>query len=155
MSNSNTNRTNLGDEPLAKRHCTRLEEKPFAESNHKTGDKVYIGNLDPRIGTSHLEKLMQPYGVVTDVSLCYNKNNSGDHHKPSGFGFCQFSSPNEALTAIESLHGRTLLGRTLKVSYANEKQNTLMHKPKKGTKIESIDEKIRKLRSAIDDDKKI
>lgn len=122
------------DEPVAKRRKVN-DAKTFG----KQQDKVYIGNLDCRIGKTHIEKLMQPYGTINEVVLM------------EGYGFCRFSSPSEAETAIEALHGRTLLGRTLKVAYANEKSTGTKHRS--ANQRETIDEKIRKLRSIINEKK--
>mmetsp|Transcript_8655 Transcript_8655/g.13339 ORF Transcript_8655/g.13339 Transcript_8655/m.13339 type:complete len:128 (-) Transcript_8655:449-832(-) len=118
------------DEPVAKRRKVN-DAKIFG----KQQDKVYIGNLDCRIGKTHIEKLLQPYGTIDEVVLM------------EGYGFCQFLSPSEAETAIEALHGRTLMGRTLKVAHANEKSTRTKHH--NVNKRETIDEKIRKLRSII------
>jgi RNA recognition motif-containing protein len=74
---------------------------------------LYIGGLHPRVAQAHLEKLLQPFGDIQRL----------DFLEKRGICFCQYSSQNEARAAQTALHGRTLLGRVLKVQPAKQSKD--------------------------------
>ena len=98
-------------------------------SNATTNNRVFIGNLHPRVSKAHLEKLFLLPCVVgklsstnpircTNIQLCFHANG-----KPRGFAFCDFETQHDAVTVISALQGRTLLSRPLIVQMATPTSN--------------------------------
>ena len=124
--------------------CPEEETKPKKLS---TGSKrIYVGNLHPRVVKVHLEKLLQSYGTVVDIRLCYHPNGH-----PRGFAFCEFSAPQEADAAIEALHGRSLLSKLLVVQGAHPREAVHSQTQSSGGEMnkQQIHDKIEKLKKAL------
>ena len=67
----------------------------------------YIGNLPWGIKPGELRELLSDYGVVIDVAIIY----SGDG-RSRGFGFCEYSSREEAERLQNEGNGRLIWGQT-------------------------------------------
>ena len=77
------------------------------------GSKLYVGNLSYSATNEELEELCASHGEVKSVNIIQGK----------GFGFVEFSSPEEAEKAKEALNGVDFKGRTLRVDEARPPRN--------------------------------
>lgn len=80
--------------------------------------KLYVGNLPFQISREEVEDAFQAFGTVTDVHLVTDRETG----RPRGFGFVEYSSPEEAQAAAEALDGSQLAGRTLRVDVARPRE---------------------------------
>jgi RNA recognition motif-containing protein len=92
---------------------------------------IYIGGLHPRVAQVHLEKLLQPYGTIRRLQLCVPKHQTASSSSNHHYAFCEYASIEQAQVAMNTLHGRTLLGKTLTVQPAKERssQGGLLKRP--------------------------
>ncbi len=72
------------------------------------GSKLYVGNLSYSVTSEQLKELFSSYGEVKQVNIIEGK----------GFGFVELSTPEQAETAKNALHGTDFQGRTMKVDEA-------------------------------------
>jgi len=72
---------------------------------------VFVGNIPYRASEEELVQMFSQAGSVVAFRLV----NDRDTGRPKGFGFCEYSDPNMATRAIQSLHGTELYGRQLHV----------------------------------------
>lgn len=79
---------------------------------------IYVGNLAFKANSRELRELFTPYGSVNSVRLMSDR----ETRQPRGFGFVEMER-KEAKTAIKAVNGTEFLGRTIKVSIANERQS--------------------------------
>ncbi|CAF3399890.1 unnamed protein product [Rotaria socialis] len=86
----------------------KKELKKQESTNKYQGVNLYISNLDDTIDDEQLEKEF---------------SNNGES---KGFGFVCFSTPDEAVKAIEEMNGSTLGSKTLYVGLAERKQERRM-----------------------------
>lgn len=131
--------------------------KPTAETLKPTvaptapSNKVYVGNLHLRVQQVHLEKLMQPYGTIVNIHMCYHMETG----RPKGYAFCQFATAGQAAAAMAALHGRKLLGKSLVVQGANTESKasstTTSSSKSKSSDSKKLADKIAKLRQALKD----
>ncbi|CAM8969345.1 unnamed protein product [Rhodiola kirilowii] len=82
-----------------------------------SGSRVYVGNLSWAVDNSSLENLFSEQGKVTEARVVYDRESG----RSRGFGFVTYSSAEEANSAIESLDGVDLSGRSIRVSMAESK----------------------------------
>ena len=81
-------------------------------------NKVFVGGLSWNTKEDTLEGLFAEVGEISSVKTIYDRETG----RSRGFGFVEFSSENDALTAVEKLDGAELDGRNLKVSIAQERK---------------------------------
>lgn len=124
---------------------------PFSSTTRTTSSgssKVYVGNLHLRVQQVHLEKLLQPYGTVVNIHVCYAKETG----RPKGYAFCQFANARQASAAMAALHGRKLLGKSLVVQSAKPEgaaTKTPASGKKTGSDSQKLADKIEKLKKAL------
>ncbi len=83
------------------------------------GARVYVGNLPFNVDEEQLRLLFAEGGrEVLEVKIVTDR----DTGRPRGFAFVDMASQEEAQTAINSLNGTEVGGRTLTVSMARERQ---------------------------------
>ncbi|CAM8931705.1 unnamed protein product [Rhodiola kirilowii] len=82
-----------------------------------SGSRVYVGNLSWAVDNSSLENLFSEQGKVTEARVVYDRETG----RSRGFGFVTYSSTEEANSAIESLDGVDLSGRSIRVTMAESK----------------------------------
>lgn len=75
---------------------------------------IYVGNLPFSATVEAIRELFSAYGSVESVNLITDRETG----QLRGFGFVEMDTDQEALAAIEGLHGADLDGRTLTVSAA-------------------------------------
>ncbi len=79
--------------------------------------KLYVGNLSFQTTQQDLEELFGQSGQVESVSIVTDR----DTGQPRGFAFVEMATKEAALAAIQSLDGKDVDGRALKVNEARPK----------------------------------
>jgi cold-inducible RNA-binding protein len=80
--------------------------------------KLYVGNISFNTTESTLRSLFEAEGrKVEDVAIVTDR----DTGQPRGFAFVNMASPEDAKSAITTLNGREVEGRTLTVNEARSK----------------------------------
>lgn len=90
--------------------------------------KVFVGNLNFTTTQDQLKQLMSTVGTVVDIFLP-NDRVTG---RPRGFAFVEFSSEDEASTAIAKLNGQDLEGRPLRINEAEDRPRARPGGPRPG-----------------------
>lgn len=78
--------------------------------------KIYVGNFPFTTTDAELRTLFSEHGTVESISLVTDR----DTGQPRGFAFVQMSQA-DASRAIQSLNGKDLGGRALRVNEAQDK----------------------------------
>jgi RNA recognition motif-containing protein len=78
--------------------------------------KIYVGNLPFSASESEVRELFAQHGTVESVSIITDR----DTGRPRGFGFVEMARA-DASKAIQSLNGKDLGGRPLRVNEAQER----------------------------------
>ena len=81
--------------------------------------KIYVGNMSYSTTEQVLHEQFSAYGTVEEVAVI----NDRETGRPRGFAFVTMADDDEGRTAIESLNGADLDGRTLVVNEARPKSN--------------------------------
>ena len=79
--------------------------------------KLYVGNIPFTTTESELEELFSQHGTVSSVKVITDR----DTGRSRGFAFVEMD--NGADAAIESLDGRDMGGRSLRVNEAQERSS--------------------------------
>lgn len=80
---------------------------------------IYVGNLSYNTTEDSLRAAFEAKGAVSSVSIIKDKY-TGDS---KGFGFVEMSDDSAARSAIETLDGTDLDGRTIKVNEARPRED--------------------------------
>jgi hypothetical protein len=78
------------------------------------GKRLYVGNLPFSVRDADLEQAFGAFGTVTRASVMMERETG----RSKGFGFVEMGTDEEALAAIEGMHGQALAGRNLVVNEA-------------------------------------
>src|SRR5215831_6987139 len=78
--------------------------------------KIYVGNLPFSANEGEVRDLFSQHGTVESVSLITDRETG----RPRGFGFVEMSRA-DATRAIQSLNGKDMGGRPLRVNEAQER----------------------------------
>lgn len=81
--------------------------------------KLYVGNLPFTATDEAVHTLFSTHGTVEKVSLISDR----DTGRPRGFGFVEMSN-DDASRAMQALNGANFEGRSLKVSEAQDRQQS-------------------------------
>jgi RNA recognition motif-containing protein len=79
--------------------------------------KIYVGNLPFSADETQVRQLFEQHGTVDSVALI----NDRETGRPRGFGFVEMPRA-DAQRAIQSLNGKEMGGRPLRVNEAQERQ---------------------------------
>ncbi|HKE94523.1 MAG TPA: RNA-binding protein [Povalibacter sp.] len=79
--------------------------------------KIYVGNLPFSATEQDVRALFEAHGPVQSVALI----NDRETGRPRGFGFVEMASA-EGQRAIQSLNGKDMGGRPLRINEAQERQ---------------------------------
>ena len=123
--------------------------QPYDHDASSLPTTLYIGGLHPRVQQPHLEKMLQKYGTIERLDFLHAR----------GICFCQYSHSSQAQAAISSLHGITLLGRTLKVQFAKQSRKNkdfcMLTRPNASHKeTASLDSRIQALKRKLKEKEK-
>jgi len=80
--------------------------------------KIFIGNLNYDALEEDLHDHFAVAGEIRDVRVIRDK----DSGRSRGFGFVEFESPEAAQLAVSTLDKTDMLGRSVAVSLAKEKE---------------------------------
>jgi len=85
----------------------------------ETAMNIYVGNLSREVSEEDLRQSFATFGQIGTVSIVKDKY-SGESR---GFGFVEMPAQNEAQTAIDSLNGKELKGKSLNVNEARPRDD--------------------------------
>jgi len=80
---------------------------------------IYVGNLSYEVTEEELQQEFAAFGEVTSIRIITDKYTG----RPKGFAFVEMPTVSEGQAAINSLEGKTLNDRTLKVSAARPRSD--------------------------------
>jgi len=80
--------------------------------------KIYVGNLPFSASEDEVREAFEEFGEVQSVAVVTDR----DTGRPRGFGFVEMEA-DAAMKAIESLDGRDLGGRNLRVNEARPRND--------------------------------
>jgi RNA recognition motif-containing protein len=75
---------------------------------------IYVGNMSYNVTEEDLKQAFKSFGEVESVRIIRDMYSG----RSKGFGFVEMPGKSEAQSAIESLNGKELMGRTVKVNEA-------------------------------------
>lgn len=80
--------------------------------------RIYVGGLPYSTNEGELDNLFAAFGTVNETSIISDRYTG----QPKGFGFVEMENDGEAESAINSLNGSQLGGRTLTVNEAKPRE---------------------------------
>ncbi len=90
--------------------------------------KIFVGNLNYQTTQNELREFLKEAGEIVDVYLPSDRATG----RPRGFAFVEFSSEDEAATAIEKFNGQELGGRPLRLDTAEDRPRRAPSAPSGG-----------------------
>ncbi|XP_022061090.1 probable RNA-binding protein 18 isoform X2 [Acanthochromis polyacanthus] len=96
----------------------------ISESMAHDGNRLWIGNIDPKITEYHLVKLLEKFGKVKQFDFLFHKSGPLEG-QPRGYCFVNFSTREEAERAIQCLNGKLALSKKLVVRWAHAQVSVL------------------------------
>jgi len=81
--------------------------------------KLYVGGLPHSVTEDKLQEIFSAHGTVESARVITDRFTG----RSRGFGFVEMSNEEEAQTAIDSLNGSDLDGRSLTVNEARPQEN--------------------------------
>jgi len=75
---------------------------------------IYVGSLSYSVTEEDLRQAFEPFGEIESVRIIKDMYTG----RSKGFGFVEMPAKSEAQSAIESLNGKELKGRTVRVNEA-------------------------------------
>lgn len=79
------------------------------------GKRLYVGNLSYSLTSPDLEEVFKAAGEVVNVKIVMDQETG----RSKGFAFVEMATDDQAAQAIETLNGKDVGGRGLKVTEAN------------------------------------
>lgn len=76
--------------------------------------KLYVGNLDEKIQSSHLKEAFSEFGKIVSAKVIFDKTSG----KSRGFGFVEVQNETEGKDIIEKVNGATWEGKILHIRKA-------------------------------------
>jgi RNA recognition motif-containing protein len=80
--------------------------------------KLYVGNLLYSMEDDELREAFEEFGTVVSANIVLDHETG----RSRGFGFVEMSTVDEAASAIESMNGIQLDGRTIRVNVAHPRK---------------------------------
>jgi RNA recognition motif-containing protein len=105
---------------------SRFALEAFSERTYRM-TKIYVGNLPFSADETQVRQLFEQHGTVDSVALI----NDRETGRPRGFGFVEMPRA-DAQRAIQSLNGKEMGGRPLRVNEAQERQGGGGRGPRNG-----------------------
>ena len=81
--------------------------------------KLYVGGLPYAVTEDKMQEIFSAHGTVESARVITDRFTG----RSRGFGFVEMSNEEEAQTAIDSLNGSDLDGRSLTVNEARPQEN--------------------------------
>ncbi len=82
--------------------------------------KLFVGGLSWGTDDHSLRNAFEEFGEVTDAKVITDRETG----RSRGFGFVTFANDEDAQSAISSMDGQMLDGRTIKVNEAQERERS-------------------------------
>lgn len=79
---------------------------------------VYIKYLDDQVDDQRLRDEFSKFGTITSAKVMRDENG-----KSKGYGFVCFSSPQEAIKAVNDMNGRILSTKAIYVALAQKRED--------------------------------
>ncbi len=79
---------------------------------------IYVGNIPYSMKEAEIEQFFSEYGTVLSVKIIIDKFTK----RSKGYAFVEMKDESQAQSAIESLNGKEVQGRSIKVSKANPRK---------------------------------
>lgn len=92
--------------------------KQFGDVPSAPSDTLFVGNLSFNAERDSLFNTFGEYGTVVSCRIPTHP----DTQQPKGFGYVQFSSVDEAKTALEALNGEYLDGRACRLDFSTPRE---------------------------------
>jgi len=80
-------------------------------------NKLFVGGLAWATDDNGLRQAFESFGEVTDAKVIQDRETG----RSRGFGFVTFQNESDASSALESMNGNELDGRTINVNVARER----------------------------------
>ena len=93
-------------------------EQWFVTDSTQMNTKLFVGNLSFKTTENDLQDAFAAHGTVVETNLMMDRMTG----RPRGFGFVTMSTPEEAESAIQALHGAEMDGRPLTVNVARPRE---------------------------------
>lgn len=87
--------------------------------SHRTGIKLYVGNLTFQTTSQELQELFAVAGTVESAAVVEDR----DTGRSRGFGFVEMATKEEGEAAIQEFNGKEVNGRALNVNEAKPREN--------------------------------
>ncbi|XP_053196395.1 probable RNA-binding protein 18 isoform X4 [Scomber japonicus] len=97
----------------------------MSESAAHEGNRLWIGNIDPKITEYHLVKLLEKFGNVKQFDFLFHKSGPMEG-QPRGYCFVNFNTREEAERAIQCLNGKLALSKKLVVRWAHAQVSRIL-----------------------------
>ncbi len=105
--------------------CEEAAEPAFVPGEHTgffagemdLGKRLYVGNLPYTTTEDELREMFEPHGAIESVAVITDR----DTGRSRGFGFVEMREASAADKAIQSLDGKDMGGRSLRVNEAHER----------------------------------
>lgn len=81
--------------------------------------RLFVGNLPYRAEESELNEYFSQAGVVSSVQLMFDR----DTGRSRGFGFIEYTTPDDANKAVEMFNNQDFQGRNLTVNIARPRES--------------------------------
>ncbi|KAM7256646.1 hypothetical protein ACFE04_012387 [Oxalis oulophora] len=96
-----------------------------SKSNFPLASKILVKNLRYSTSENGLHKEFSSFGQVTEVKLVKDRSTE----KFKGYAFIQYTSQEDAMTALENMDHQILDGRTIYVEIARPGKGSLGRRP--------------------------
>lgn len=83
--------------------------------------RCLVGNISYDVTEEQIRQVFSRAGQVVNFRLVHDR----DTGRPKGFGFCEFTDPATAATAIRIFNGHELNGRPLRVDSAASSERNM------------------------------
>ncbi|XP_076445699.1 cleavage stimulation factor subunit 2-like [Babylonia areolata] len=87
---------------------------PAATAGERASRSVFVGNIPYDATEEQLKTIFNQVGQVTSFRLVYDRETG----KPKGYGFCEYTDQETAMSAMRNLNNYDFNGRPLRVGYA-------------------------------------
>lgn len=111
-----TPRQNNNQNPRDK---TNNRAQRFGDKRSAPSNTLFIGNLSFNATNDAIHEIFSEHGEITRVSLPTDRETG----TPKGFGYVDFTTVDEAKSALETLNGTDVEGRAIRVDFAAARDN--------------------------------
>ncbi len=80
--------------------------------------KIYVGNLKFTLKEENIRQIFSVYGAIQDLKMIHDRE-TGNFR---GFAFITYATDEAASDAVTQMNGQEVDGRSLKVTFAEDKR---------------------------------